>query len=158
MRSNMIELTINRTIDAPRQRVWDVLSDFGGVAKFNPMVQSSEITNGTVSGIGAERRCEFTGRNGHAVERIVNFDGPGRIVIELVRGTMPFNRSYATFNLVERRHDQTDVEMTIEMDPKGGFLGRIMARYMMVPMMRSKLADVLRGLDHYILTGSKLAV
>ena len=47
-------------IDAPKQKVWDALADFGNVQNMSPNIAKSYLTTEQVNGVGAERHCDFT--------------------------------------------------------------------------------------------------
>ena len=47
-------------IDAPKQNVWEVLSDFGNVYRTSPNIIKSYLTSDQKQGVGTTRHCDFT--------------------------------------------------------------------------------------------------
>ncbi len=65
-----MRITYETTIDASPDRVWQILNDFGNVARFHPLVLESHSLSDLAGGQGAERRCDF-GKGVALYERIV---------------------------------------------------------------------------------------
>ena len=84
----MTSISLSRTIQAPADRVWDILADFGGVHLFHPMVESSPVTNGQDTGLGAERRCELY-NGAEANEEITSFNPERRNLVITVHEPAP---------------------------------------------------------------------
>jgi uncharacterized protein YndB with AHSA1/START domain len=55
----MPEFTITRQIDAPVEKVWEVLNDFGAIASWNPGVKRSALTSDGPVAEGSTRHCDF---------------------------------------------------------------------------------------------------
>ena len=66
-----MRITYETTIAAPRERVWEILNDFGNVDKFHPLVLDSHSLTELAGGRGAERVCDF-GKGVKLYERIVD--------------------------------------------------------------------------------------
>jgi len=98
----MTKITQNRTIQAPADRVWDILADFGGVHFFHPMVESSPITNGQDTGLGAKRRCELY--NGTEVNEEITLFNPERrnLVIAVNAPSPPIETMTGEFTVTPR--------------------------------------------------------
>ncbi len=57
-------------IQRPSDEVWAVLSDFGNIHRWSPVVNHSEATNEVEGGVGCERRRSRSASNrGAAVAR-----------------------------------------------------------------------------------------
>jgi len=54
----MAEVVVQRRIAAPAQRVWQILSEFGGLAAWNPGIESCSVEG---EGIGAVRTIGMAG-------------------------------------------------------------------------------------------------
>jgi len=46
-------------INAPKAKVWDVLTDIGAVSNYNPVVTKSYYTSENKTGLGASRHCDL---------------------------------------------------------------------------------------------------
>ena len=55
----MRNVTIERTVDAPRSSVWAVLADYPNIADWNAGVNKSNAIGDATEGVGAQRRCEL---------------------------------------------------------------------------------------------------
>ncbi|MCI0839738.1 MAG: SRPBCC family protein, partial [Chloroflexi bacterium] len=48
-------------IEAPKERVWEVLSDLGSIYKWNPGITHSYTTSEAATGENAMRQCDLPG-------------------------------------------------------------------------------------------------
>ena len=60
-------------INAPKEKVWKALSDFGNICHGHPAVDTSHITSKQKEGIGATRHCNFNIMGATAEERAVEW-------------------------------------------------------------------------------------
>lgn len=77
------DISRSRTVAAPPQAIWDLLSDFGALSSWADEVDHScLLTEGPVGGgFGTTRRVQM-GRN-TLVERIVEFDPPSALAYDI---------------------------------------------------------------------------
>ena len=54
-------------IIAPKQKVWEVLVDFGSIYKWNPGVSQSYSTSPETEGEGAMRHCDLQSAKGGSI-------------------------------------------------------------------------------------------
>ena len=118
----MRTITDNVTIDAPRDKVWSVISDLPGVTSWGPMVTSATIESDNHSGNDAVRHCELAqpeGSTGFVRERFSNWrDGIG-YSYEIVDGDLPVQRLVNTFELTDEG-DRTTASMVMDVVPPEG--------------------------------------
>ena len=57
----MTTLTREVRINAPKEKVWDILADFGNIYLFNPGVPKSYLTSDQQVGVGTTRHCDVAG-------------------------------------------------------------------------------------------------
>ena len=55
----MTRVTSEIRIDAPREKVWDVIADLGSVSVWNPLLADSHYTSEAKEGLEAARHCDF---------------------------------------------------------------------------------------------------
>ena len=72
-------------INAPREKVWEVLADLGSISKWNPGVSNSHSTSTETGGEGATRHCDLQNAKGGSIgfleERAFDWrDGEGFII------------------------------------------------------------------------------
>src|SRR5689334_5691164 len=98
----MMKITMSVCIDAPAERVWSVLGDFGSIHLWVDAIQHSYCP-GAVRGVGATRVCELKGGTVH--ERVVEWD-EGRS-FRYCAESAPFLRNAANRWSIESRGEQT---------------------------------------------------
>ena len=76
-------ITRKVTINAPKQKVWEALADFGNVFKLSPNLKKSYLTSDQQEGIGATRHCDFVNMGAQVEERIVEWDEGESIKIDI---------------------------------------------------------------------------
>ena len=149
----MTKLTLSRTIQAPADRVWDILADFGGVQNFHPMVDTSPITNGQNTGLGAERRCELY--NGTKVNEEITSFNPGRrnIGITVNQPDAPITAMTGEFTVTPRGDSSCEVLAIMAYDLIDGALAKEQIDGLR-GMMEGAVESVLKGLDDHAVTGA----
>ncbi len=68
----MSSLIRSVVIDAAKDKVWEVLADFGAVSKWAPTITDSAIVGDANTGVGAVRTCEHV-KMGTLEETIVSW-------------------------------------------------------------------------------------
>ena len=66
---------VNEEVAAPLGRVWEMVSNFGGIARWHPLVERCESEG---QGVGAVRRVFF--RDWHAVELLEVLDAANHVM------------------------------------------------------------------------------
>lgn len=146
----MHSISVTREIDAPSADVWRVLDDFGGVARYNPTVETSRVVAGPDTGTGATRECVLAG-GGRIEEEIVAYDPGTSYTVEFVDvGDFPLRENVVEISLESIDRTRTAVTMTSQFTPKYGPLGWVMAKTMMRSKFRETFDSVLDGLDSYV--------
>ncbi len=153
----MQRATASVEIDAPVERIWEVLADFGNVSVFNPGVTRSHLTSEGGGGVGATRHCDLAAAGASIEERIVEWVEGESYTIEIYDGTRnPFATALATLSLAPIADDRTTASMQIEWRTKGGIVGRLLDGGMRA-QNRKAIAGVLAGLKHHVETGAPVA-
>lgn len=131
----MKNLTIERTVDAPRRDVWAVLADYPNIAAWNDGVKTSTAIGDAVAGVGAVRRCELDG-NVSMRETVTEWTPESTMAIAIDEiEKMPVNSASMTFRLAEQG-ERTGVTMRYDYAPKGGPLSFLVAAMMGRPMQK----------------------
>jgi len=151
----MHTISVTREIDAPKEEVWRVLDDFGGVAKYNPNVEASRIVAGPERGDGATRECILQD-GGRIEEKIVDYESEtGYTLVFTDVGAFPLKENIVDIRVEPIDDTRTAVTMTSNFKPKFGPIGWIMAKTMMKSKFRKTFGEMLDGLDSYVRTGQK---
>ncbi len=147
------------TIHAPKEVVWQALSDLGGVNKYHMAVEKSYYSSDQKSGVGASRVCEFA-NGGSLSETVVRWQDGSSLTLSLNPGKKmpPFrSNSEGTFS-VREDNGNTVVDMEMRYDLRFGFLGRLMDALMVRPQFSKIIPQVLAGLKYHIETGELVDV
>jgi hypothetical protein len=152
----MASITLIRTVEAPLERVWALLSDFGGIHRYHPGVETSPITAGTPkSGVGSERVCNLYDGN-HLTERVTESIEGKRLVIDVVGSSMPMKTAGGSFDVRAVSDGSTEITMTMDYVLKFGPLGMILDKLVLGRTMRKGLDGLLDGLDQHLRTGETI--
>ena len=143
-------------IDAPVEKVWNVLADFGGTYIWNPGVNQSYSTSSKNGGFGATRHCDLKPA-GSVEERIIEWNEGKDYTLEVYagKGIPPFRKSLATF-AVKPDGPGTIVTATVEYSLKYGPIGTLMNLFMVGPFVKKAFQALLAGLKHHAETGQEV--
>ncbi len=148
-RTDMTKQVKHVRIDAPKEKVWEILADFGGPANWAPTITSSNLLTDANGGIGARRTCGHI--SGAAIEEVITEWEEGEYYsYEMTTSLGPVKTLLNTWAV---RAEGNDTVVTLSMDFKMRFgpLGLLMipmAKMMMGKEMKLSLA----GLKHHVET------
>ena len=129
----MTEFTITRQIDAPVERVWEVLQDFGGIHKWSPGVKHSELTSEGPVAEGSTRHCDFAPFGG-VNERIERHELHERLTVSLYETfKLPISDAVADFNIAEK---DGGTELNLHYSYTPNLMGRLMKGYTSTQMRK----------------------
>jgi len=110
----MARVEVRDEIDAPREVVWDLVSDFGGVKRISPEVESCVLDG---QGVGAVRTINTQGIV--IKERLESLDGKNyTFSYSIVEGPIPFTNYLAQVEL-SPDGDRTKVNWSGSFEPAG---------------------------------------
>ncbi len=139
----MTEFTITRQIDAPVERVWEVLQDFGGIHKWSPGVKHSELTSAGAVVEGSTRHCDFAPFGG-VNERIERHELHERLTVNLYETfKLPIANAVADFKIAEKGGG---TELNLHYSYTPNWMGRLMKRYTET-QMRKGIGGLAKGLQ-----------
>jgi uncharacterized protein YndB with AHSA1/START domain len=110
----MTTVTVTDTFDAPAERVWPMISDFGGIEKYMRGIDSLRMEG---EGLGADRVIGLAG--GVVVERLTWLD-PEALAYSytIISGPIPVDRYVATVKLTPEGQ-RCAIEWTGHFEPDG---------------------------------------
>jgi len=148
------ELNGEIVIEAPKERVWSALADFGNVYLWSPVVVHSRSTSDVPNGIGATRHCDLTISKASIEERVVEWVENERMRIEIFDGrrTPPFREAWGDITL-EEVPGGTLTRLQLHCELKGGILGGVIDRLMVRRQYGKGLKLGLAGLKYHVETG-----
>ena len=142
-------------IDAPVQKVWEVLADFGGVSRWSPSVTNSYSTSKDNSGPQASRHCDIVGFG--AIEEHITEWNEGRSLTYAGTGVGPISSAYHTWS-VKPEGDKTLVYVDLRYGLRFGPLGALMNALLIRRKVEQVLVNGLEGLMHHVKTGDLIGV
>lgn len=118
----MPEFTITRHLEAPVEKVWEVLNNFGDIAHWSPGVKRSELTSDGPVSQGSTRHCDFAPL-GAVNERIETYVPNERMTVNLFETfKLPISGAVADFNLAAHGEG---TELTLHYSYTPNRLGRV---------------------------------
>ncbi|MFC1975698.1 SRPBCC family protein [Chloroflexota bacterium] len=149
----MTTLTREVRIKAPKEKVWEMLADFGNIHLFSPGVPQSYLTSDQQRGVGTTRHCDLAGgpiQNASVEERIIAWNEGESMQIEIYEGTgtPPFKKAVATIS-VREDNGGTLVTGTLAYSLRLGPVGYLMDKLMVASQFGKAWTGVLAGLKHY---------
>jgi len=140
----MPEFTITRQIDAPVEKVWEVLDDFGDIQRWNPGVTASSLTSEGPVQEGTTRHCDFTPFGG-VNERIETYSPNKRLTVDIFEASkLPISSAVADFNIAP---SQDGTELTLHYSYTLNLLGKLMKSYTHKQMTKG-IGGMAKSLQH----------
>ena len=142
-------------INASKEKVWEVLADFGSVSNWAPTISKSRSTTEANGGVGAERTCEHE-KMGTLVERIVAWEDGRSLSYDVTKG-LPFPmKSMINSWSVSVEGDKVIVSLAMEFRMGMGLFGALPGLMARLPM-RKEMQVSLAGLKQYVESGEAVA-
>jgi carbon monoxide dehydrogenase subunit G len=111
----MARVEVRDEIDASREVVWDLVSDFGGVQRISPEVESCKLEG---EGVGAVRTINTQGIV--IKERLESLDGKNyTFSYSIVEGPIPFTDYLAKVELSPAGAGRTKIHWSGSFEPAG---------------------------------------
>ena len=149
----MTKLSGQILIDAPAERVWEVLADFGGVYKWAASVTSSYSTSEANSGEDASRHCDIPGFGG--IEEYVTEWNEGRSFTYTVKPVGLIDESTSTWKITPQG-DKTLVYTELDIRMRFGLFGRLMEKLYLKRRAQKATTNALAGLKQHVKTGEMI--
>ncbi|MFU8815234.1 MAG: SRPBCC family protein [Pseudomonadales bacterium] len=147
----MFTVCAEQRLRAPGPRVWEVVQDLGGHHRFNPLIESTIITNDVPVGEGAEREVRLYDGSSMC-QRIVDYQ-PGRsMIIEVIESEHWVRHYVIEISVEPESEDSCVLAYRVSFQMPLGWLGYPLG-LIYKPLLRSRYNHMLRGLERYVLTG-----
>ncbi|MCH7910422.1 MAG: SRPBCC family protein [Candidatus Hydrogenedentes bacterium] len=148
----MSTVSVSRKVNVPAEKVWKILSDFGGVHKFHPLVERSPLKSDNNSGLGSTRVCHFYDKTS-ITEKVVKWNEGRGYTVEISDMSMPLKKAQARLQVEPADGDTCLATMEMTYVVKFGVLGVLMDKMMISGKMRQMFASILEGLERNATTG-----
>ena len=110
----MAKVSVQSKVDAPVDKVWELIGHFNALPDWHPAVSRSELEDG-----GKQRRLELVG-GGSIVERLDEHDHDARTYrYSIVSAPLPVMNYQATIRVLEDKDGNAVVEWESEFQPMG---------------------------------------
>ncbi len=139
-------------IEAPKERVWEVLADIGGIYKWSPGVMYSYTTSDETQGEGATRHCDLIGQQGYLEERVMDWREGEGFKIRVYETDLPLKRNVVRFTL-DGDGSGTVVIVNPDYTVKYGAFGSIMDQLFLRRKVKKGMEGLLAGLKYHLETG-----
>ena len=122
----MRNVTVERTLTAPRSSVWAVLADYPNIVDWNDGVKNSYAIGDATEGVGAQRQCDLVPNGAMRMrETVAEWVPEERMVIAVDKiEKQPVKQATMTFTLSDGA-ETTPFTMSYDYEPKGGPLAFI---------------------------------
>jgi carbon monoxide dehydrogenase subunit G len=153
----MTQVTSEVHIGAPKDRVWDILADLGGIKNYHPGVTDSYYHQGDKKGVGAARHCDLK-PFGSVEETAIEWKEGESYTLLLHGGKKvpPFKRATARI-AIQPNGSGSVVTMELKYDLKFGLVGRLMDVLVVRSQFSKVVPAVLSGLKKYAESGQLAA-
>jgi carbon monoxide dehydrogenase subunit G len=144
-----VRLDVSIDIAAPRQAVWEVLTDWERQPEWMLDAQSVEVLTPVREGVGVTLRCptNVLGVTVEDVMRVTGWDEPARLEVlhlgRVITGS-------GAFELTETGPDRTRIDWWEEVDPPFGALGEWGASVFVRPILGRLFSRSLRRLAELV--------
>ena len=152
----MVIIKESREYDIDAEKMWSIVSDFSNIHKVHPLVKSVDQLSAEPRGNGAKRRCNFYD-GGNAVEETRNWNEDRMSYnIELVDGSLPMKSVIANVKVDDLGSGRSRASMEVDLKPKFGVIGAILAQLVMKPKFGKVLQKLLAGFGYHAKTGKEV--
>ncbi len=139
-------------IDAPADKVWQVLADFSAAEKWAPTILSSRASSEIKRGVGAKRIV--TPSSGEETEEvIVEWNEGHDFTFEIPKGLASIITILHEKWSVEQSSKGTVVAVIMDYETKRGVLNSMVERLVVRRVLRKMLILNLAGLKYHVETG-----
>ncbi len=122
----MPQLTRQVKINAPKEKTWEILADWGAVSNWAPTITESHITTDAKRGVGAIRSCDHT-QMGNIEEEVVAWEEGTSLSYDVIKGLPMPMKSLNNIWSVSGEGADSIVTLTIDLGLMFGPLGSLIA-------------------------------
>lgn len=143
-------------INASKDKIWEILSDFGNVQNLSPGIAKSYLTSDIKNGLGATRHCDFTSMGSQVEERIIEWDEGNSFKIELYdTKNIPMIKGMNAYFELESHKDGTQLSSTFEYH-MSNIVGSLLNSLKMEKMNKKSWTMFLAGIKYHAETGKNV--
>ena len=147
----MTQVAAEVHIDAPKEKVWAVLADLGGIDKWNPGVARSHWTSEQKQGVGASRHCDLQNPSGRLEERAIEWREGEGYTIDVYESSFPMKNTVEF--AIKPEGGGTRVYVTVNYRLKFGPVGALLDVLFVRRQIQKGFYNLLAGLKYFVETG-----
>lgn len=152
----MVKAHVERTIDVPIDRAWEIISDFSNVHKIHPLVKTVNQHTRNDRGLGATRTCNLYDGN-KAVERIEEWNEANHsYVVTVLDSTLPMKSIDIKLKALKVSKSKSKLVAEMKMHAKYGLLGKIMEHLVIKKQLGGAVGNLFAGVEEYNKTGKEI--
>jgi uncharacterized protein YndB with AHSA1/START domain len=135
-------------IQAPPERVWEVLAKLDALHEYDPGIATSALRSEQRSGLGADRQCDIKS-GGWFRERVTGWEPVRELELTLYDCTLPVRRLRHHYVLTAE-HGGTRVDQTQEYTLKYGLVGAVLDALFVKRKWDAGVKSFFAGLKQYV--------
>ncbi|MFT5822234.1 MAG: ligand-binding SRPBCC domain-containing protein [Crocinitomix sp.] len=144
------------TINASKEKVWEILADFGNVQNLSPNIAKSYLTSDALNGVGATRHCDFTAMGARVEEKIVEWNEGNSFKIHLYDAkNLPMLRGMQAHFELTSQNDATVLTGIFQYNMSNA-IGNLLNSLTMRKMNEKSWIQFMAGIKHNTETGENV--
>lgn len=136
------------TINAPIEKIWEVLTEVEMLDKYDPTVKKSTALSQTKKGISAKRKVEMLDGKNWFEEQCTAHLPNEALTYELTACSFPIHKLKHSYSFI-KMGGQTKVKQVMQYEMKFGFLGKIMDALMVRKQSDKGIKKFFAGLKSF---------
>jgi ligand-binding SRPBCC domain-containing protein len=136
-------------IDAPLEKIWDVLSKVDELDKYDPTVGKSKAISEIRSGLGAARKVDMKDGKNWFEEKCTVAKPNESLVFEITACSFPVHRLKHTYSF-EKIGTKVKVKQVMKYEVKYGSIGKILDVIIIRKQSDGGIKKFLSGLKNYV--------
>jgi len=148
-KSYLIESHI--TINAPSNKVWQVLSDFNDVYTWAPTVTHSSALDEKNNQIGAGRHCKIEGFG--AIDEVLTQWQENEGFTYTISDLGPLTQGVSRWTLAAEGQNKSSIKVEFAYDLRFGIMGKLLHKMVMRRKLETGLPDTLKALKERVESG-----
>jgi len=141
----------NVTINAPLNKVWQVLSDFNAVYTWAPTVTHSSGLDEKYNQVGAGRHCEIEGFG--AIDEVLTQWQENEGFTYTISDLGPLTQGLSRWTLKEEGQYKTSIKVEFAYELRFSFIGKLLHKMVMRGKLEAGLPDTLKALKTRVESG-----
>jgi hypothetical protein len=147
----MNQVKITKEYNFNEKLVWAQWSDISKISDFHPDLVSSPIISSKTSGLGTQRKVT-TIDGKELIHEIIEYDDTQKkLVFTFKADFLPIKDGRCFISIKSIRAGKAAIDFKVTMEPKFGFLGRLLGKLVLEPKLTAGGHNLLNGLENYLM-------